>query len=336
MTFSEAAASARNRLMAALENSEAGVAVTNGEAANRPSPMTTSDAHLDVDVLLAHVTGRTRSALYAWPDTMLTSTEFSHFTALIDKRAAGYPVAYLVGQQEFWSLPISVTPDVLIPRPETELLVETALTFLQPLPSPRVLELGTGSGAIAIALASEMPGADITATDVSAHALQIAGSNADKVAALLGVRLQLNFLLANWFTHLETSADQLQSSLPGKTQPATLRSLDPGSFNLIVSNPPYLADNDPHLGNSIRYEPRTALVSGSVGLESITHIIKSAGKYLNTSGMLALEHGYEQAESVRRLLIATGYTSVTTHRDLATLERVTTGLWSAPPGIDSI
>ncbi len=329
MKLSDIATTARHRLLAAQTHSvfdpvDQPVASTD---ASTDSDVRT--AQLEVDVLLQFVTGRSRSTLYAWPDATLSSNEIKAFNDLVEERIAGQPLAYLTGQQEFWSLPFDVSSDVLIPRPETELLVETAIDYLHNLPAADVLELGTGSGAIAIALANEQPQTNILATDVSSDALSIAQANADKVSASLNKQLRIKFLQSDWFeaiyTMLADSKSALTSDQTGQTP----------LFDLIISNPPYLSEDDPHLTESIRFEPRNALVSGVSGLESLQTIASGARMFLYHNGMLALEHGYDQAEAVRLLLQNSGYNYINTHRDLAGIERVTTGLWITSTATDN-
>ncbi len=340
MKVSEVAVAARNRLQEAQKLKEPQIDTAEDLSQIKLPAVDASTAQLDVDILLEYVTGRTRSALYAWPDATLTATELGAFDALIDKRLDGYPVAYLIGRQEFWSLPFCVTPDVLIPRPETELLVETALEFLEPLSEQRVLELGTGSGAIAIALATELTQARIIATDVSSEALAIARHNAGTISSKVNRRLYIDFVLSDWFEFLEKRVEEtFDSTLQTKQKtnnsiPSEQTSVA-ATFDLIISNPPYLAEHDPHLEQSIRFEPLDALVSGDQGLDSLMRIASGATSYLSNNGLLALEHGFDQADAVRGLLVDSGYTCINTHRDLAGLERVTTGSWAASSTIKS-
>ena len=229
---------------------------------------------------------------------------------------------------------------MLIPRPETELLVETALEFLEPLSEQRVLELGTGSGAIAIALATELTQARIIATDVSSEALAIARHNAGTISSKVNRRLYIDFVLSDWFEFLEKRVEEtFDSTLQTKQKtnnsiPSEQTSVA-ATFDLIISNPPYLAVHDPHLEQSIRFEPLDALVSGDQGLDSLMRIASGATSYLSNNGLLALEHGFDQADAVRGLLVDSGYTCINTHRDLAGLERVTTGSWAASSTIKS-
>jgi release factor glutamine methyltransferase len=261
-----------------------------------------SNAPLAAEVLLAHVLNRPRAALIAHGELPIEPAAAARYRALVARRAAGEPIAYLTGQREFWSLPIDVTPAVLIPRPETELVVERALALL---PAPeaagdnvRVADLGTGSGAIALALASERPGWLLTATDQSEAALTVARGN----AARLNLR-QIEFLAGDWF-----------GPLTGRR------------FEAIVSNPPYVALGDVALA-ALRYEPAGALSPGPTGLESLRHLIAEAAAHLERGGWLLLEHGADQADAVAAALVAAGYARVRCHRDLAGRDRVTEGRW---------
>lgn len=226
-------------------------------------------ARLDVEVLLAHALGKPRSWLYANPRVMLDTRASEAFDALVGRRRKGEPVAYLTGIREFWSLPLKVTPAVLIPRPETELLVELALRALPGKSSCRVADLGTGSGAIALALAKELPEARIIATESNAKALDVARLNAQA----LGIgREQVEFRPGDWF-----------EPLTGER------------FDCIVSNPPYVRDDDPHLDQGdVRFEPRSALAAGPEGMDALRRIIEEAPFHLVRGGRLVLEHGHDQ------------------------------------------
>ena len=256
-------------------------------------------AHLDVAVLLCHVLGVTRSYLYAWPEKKLTADQLAQFQALLVHRAKGEPVAYLIGHREFWSLDLQVTSETLIPRPETELLVEQALARLPDDSNAEVIDLGTGAGAIALAIATERPRCRVLATDHSAAALNVAQTN----AASLGLTDRLQLVLSDWW-----------AALPDN------------KATLIVSNPPYVAANDPHLSQGdVQYEPKSALVADMDGLADIRQLIAESFSHLHTSGWLLLEHGYNQAEAVRTVFEQYGYQAVTTYTDLAGLPRVTVG-----------
>jgi release factor glutamine methyltransferase len=262
---------------------------------------TSGSPRLDAELLLAHCLKKDRSYLLAWPEIIPAVSVQASFLKLLDKRQQGIPVAYLLGIKEFWSLNLIVTPDVLIPRPETELLVETALEKIQGLSSPNILDLGTGSGAIALALAHERPDASITATDISQKSLQIAKKNARKHDIK-----NITFLQSDWF-----------SNIPLQT------------FDLIVSNPPYIATNDPHLKNTdIIHEPQQALISGEEGLEDIKNIVTTARNWLNKKGWLIIEHGYDQGKNVPSFF--KDYQQITTYKDINLLERVTLGQKHTP------
>jgi release factor glutamine methyltransferase len=252
-------------------------------------------ARREAEALLAHVMGWSRAQLIARDEQLLDAAQLAALRALAMRRAAGEPFAYLTGQREFWSLPFAVSPAVLIPRPETELLVERALALRANLPVD-VVDLGTGSGAIALACASERPAWRITATDASAEALAIAAANARVIGSG-----QVRFLHGCWYQPL-----------------AGLR------FDLILSNPPYIAAGDPALGaNGLPHEPRTALVAGADGLDALRAISAGAPAHLRPGGALLLEHGAGQGPAVARLLVEAGFTHVRCHPDLAGLPRLT-------------
>lgn len=261
----------------------------------------TDTPNLDAELLLAYVLEISRSRLLAHPEQKISAAQEQAFNALIAARRAGQPLAYLTGQREFWSLTLNVTPATLIPRPETELLVEQCLQFMPASAKLRILELGTGSGAIALALASERPRSHITATDISNRALAVAQQNAD----VLGIR-NVECVQGDWFAPVSTRR-----------------------FQLIVSNPPYVAEGDPHLqSGSLCFEPEQAIVSGADGLAAIRKIVESAPSHLEQQGILLLEHGLGQAESVRKLMTASGFTSIYSASDLAGIERVCVGTFA--------
>lgn len=254
---------------------------------------------LDAEVLLCHVLNVTRSYLYTWPDQVLTAKQYTQFQALLARRVQGEPIAYLMGSKEFWSLDLQVTENTLIPRPETEILVEQALARLSPDSQAQVIDLGTGSGAIALAIAQERPHCRIVATDNSSAALAIAQTNAQR----LGIHHQIEFLQSDWWATL------------GDKQ-----------ATLVVSNPPYIAKMDPHLTQGdVRYEPRCALVAGKDGLVDIQQIISQSFSHLQAQGWLLLEHGSDQAEAVRQLFQQYTYEAIITYPDLAGLPRITVG-----------
>ncbi|WP_447043682.1 peptide chain release factor N(5)-glutamine methyltransferase [Vreelandella sp. H-I2] len=264
--------------------------------AGSPSP------RIDAEVLLCHILGRDRTWLYTWGDKMCSSWEHARFDALIAARVQGTPVAYLTGQREFWGLRLATSPNTLIPRPDTETLVELALSRA-PMPTGRLLDLGTGTGAIALAFASEQPGWQVLGVDVREEAVELAAHNAQTLG-LVNAR----FLHSNWFAALE-SYDEA----------GTL-------FDIIVSNPPYLAADDPHLAEGdVRFEPRSALVAKADGMADLLYLVESAQHHLAATGWLLLEHGYTQADKVRMALNSAGYQNVESVRDLGGHERVTLG-----------
>lgn len=261
------------------------------DAANRVDPA-------DAAVLLAHAVDRPRSWLYAHGDDDVEDATAARYAQLLERRVAGEPVAYLTGSRGFWRLDLRVTPDTLVPRAETELLVELALQRL-PVDRPlRIADLGTGSGAIALALASERPRARVIATDASAAALAVAGSN----AAALRIA-NVAFREGDWL-----------APLAGER------------FDLVASNPPYVAVGDPHLGQGdLRFEPAAALSSGADGLDAIRTIVRAAPAHLLPGGWLLLEHGWDQGAAVRELLRHAGFSDVKTAPDLEQRDRVTVG-----------
>jgi release factor glutamine methyltransferase len=250
----------------------------------------------DAEILLAMCLGQTRTGILARPETAVSPATAKRFTALLERRAGGEPMAYLTGEKEFWSLPLRVTPDVLVPRPDTETVVEVALAAHAADAPCDVLDVGTGSGAIALALAEERPRWRITASDASEAALAIARDNARRLALE-----RVEFLAGAWL------------------QPVGGR-----SFDLIVSNPPYIAEGDPALvAPELRFEPRGALVAGATGREALSALIAQAPRHLREHGAVVLEHAYDQAAAVRNLLEAAGFSTIRSHRDLAGHERVT-------------
>ena len=254
-------------------------------------------ARFDAELLLAHTLESTRSFLYANPEFELPGVRAETFKKLIKQRAHGTPIAYLIESSEFWSLPLRVTPDVLIPRPETELLVETALEILPVEADWRVADLGTGSGAIALAIASERKKLEVHAADISPAAIRVARENARQLKLK-----NIHFHYGSW------------------TQPLS------GKFQLVVSNPPYIDAGDPHLKQGdLRFEPRGALTPGNEGTSAIRDISRLVHPILVDGGWLMLEHGWDQGTASRDILVAAGYTNVMTLKDLAGLDRVTIG-----------
>jgi release factor glutamine methyltransferase len=255
-------------------------------------------ARIEVQMLLQHVLGVNRAYLLAHSERELDEAETAAYRALLQRRLAGEPLAYILGEREFFGLNFKVSPATLIPRPDTELLVELAL---QRIPHGLVLDLGTGSGAIALSIAHSRPDVEVTAVDASAEALEVACENTRRLNIS-----NARFIQSDWF-----------SALTGER------------FDLIVSNPPYIEDADAHLEQGdLRFEPRSALASGADGLDDIRRIISDAKKHLNDSGWLMFEHGYDQATRVRELLEASGFVEVFSARDLSGIERVSGGRYA--------
>lgn len=267
--------------------------LSNVELPDSPTP------RLDAELLLAQALGKSRGYLHTWPGRELEASQLECYQAALARRRSGEPVAYILGRQGFWSLDLDVASHTLIPRPDTELLVETALALLPATPL-QVLDLGTGTGAIALALACERPAWQVTGVDRVAEAVALAQGN--------GTRLQLanaRFTESCWF-----------SALAGQR------------FQLIVSNPPYIAAADPHLSQGdVRFEPSSALVAGVDGLDDIRLIIELAPEHLLAGGWLLLEHGFDQAEAVRELLVQRGFATVESRRDLGGHQRISLGQW---------
>jgi len=253
---------------------------------------------LEAKLLLGHVLDRDRAWLAAHGEAALTREQAHAFDALARRRHDGEPIAYLTGHREFFGLDLEITPDVLIPRPETELLVELALAWLATDATERVLDLGCGSGAVVLAIAHERPRASLLGADVSAAAVALARRN----AARLGI-VNTQFIESDWFADVP-----------------------PERFAVIVANPPYVAEDDPHLRQGdLRYEPAGALSPGGDGLDSMRAIIAAAAGHLAPGGALALEHGHDQAGAVQTLLRDAGFVAITSGRDLAGIPRVTHG-----------
>lgn len=253
---------------------------------------------VEARLLLERVLGKTRAWLIAHADEVAGAGAEQTFAALVERRTRGEPIAYILGEREFYGLDFAVTRAVLIPRPETELLVELALERIPADAAARVLDLGTGGGAIAVALAKQRPQARVTAVDVDYAALAVARANARRHG------VSVRFFCGDWF-----------GALPGET------------FDLIVSNPPYVAAQDPHLSvGDVRFEPQRALLGGADGLDCIRVIVAGAGAHLRPGACLLFEHGYDQADACRALLGAQGYRNVQTWPDLAGIPRVSAGV----------
>jgi len=255
---------------------------------------------LDAEVLLCHVLAKPRSYCLAWPDVNLDRNTQNTLDMLLDARMSGMPIAYLTGRREFWSREFLVSPDVLIPRPETELLIDIALALLPASASHRVADLGTGSGVIAITLVMERPTWQITAVDCDINALRLAQQNAQRLACP-----PITWRHGDW-----------------------LKPLQGERFALIISNPPYIAADDVHLARGdLRFEPRHALAAGPTGLDALQTIAATARSYLDNGGYLLLEHGYQQHTALHALLQSYGYRNLLTHRDWAGHPRVTQAQW---------
>jgi release factor glutamine methyltransferase len=254
------------------------------------------DARLDSQVLLAYTLNVSRTWLFTWPDKALDGATLTAFNALIEERKSGTPIAYITGYRDFWSLRLKVTPDTLIPRADTELLVETALTLKNVENPCDVIDLGTGTGAIALSLANECPSWRITATDINPKTLAVAKENAQTL------ELAVSFKESAWFDAINDR------------------------YDLVISNPPYIESDDPHLQQGdLRFEPAGALASGQDGLDDIRRLVQQALKHLKKNGYLLLEHGYQQAEAVRSLMAKAGYIDIETHQDIEDRDRVTLG-----------
>lgn len=251
----------------------------------------------DAEILLGMVTGKSRTFIIAFSETVLTAPQLSALASLLDRRGEGEPIAHITGVREFWSLPLFVSPATLIPRPDTECLVEQALARLPAAPC-QILDLGTGTGAIALALASERPDCQITALDFVPDAVALARRN----AAHLGIA-NVTILQSNWFS-----------------------ALDQQRFEVIVSNPPYIDEQDPHLSQGdVRFEPLSALVASDHGLADLQVLIAQSRQFLTADGWLLLEHGWTQGPAVRQLFTEAGYRQVETCRDYGGNERLTVG-----------
>ncbi|MFZ1569280.1 MAG: peptide chain release factor N(5)-glutamine methyltransferase [Thiolinea sp.] len=273
------------------------------QQASKELAVSSASARLDAELLLGKVLEKNRSYLFAWPEKELSAHQQTSFQSLLEQRMQGVPIAYLLGYREFWGMELEVTPATLIPRPDTELLVQLALERIADQAAPSILDLGTGTGAIALALAKERPDASVLALDKSDEALAVAKRNQQR----LGLA-NLKLLASDWFSVLPKN----------------------GCFDLIVANPPYISEADPHLSQGdVRFEPRSALISGLSGLDDLSYLIQTAPQYLAAKGWLLLEHGYDQGLAVTERLIGTGYTEVACYQDLAGNDRVSLGYWSS-------
>ena len=269
--------------------------------------LVSESATLEIELLLSHVIKKDRIWLKTWPDFQLKDEQVLFFNQLFDRRLQGEPLAFILGFKGFWTLDYAVNSHTLIPRPETELLVEIALS-LELNDNSKVIDLGTGTGAIALALASERPSWQIDATDAVHQALELAEFNRN----MFGLT-NVNIFYSDWFD----SVSRRDSA---------------SSYDLIVSNPPYIEQNDPHLQQGdVRFEPSSALVAGLDGLDALRIIIEQAPMHLSPNGWLLVEHGYDQGNSVRRLFDLTGFKQIKTHADLNLQDRVTAGCLIAPP-----
>lgn len=254
-----------------------------------------SSAALDSEVLLAYCLQKERTYLLSWPERKLTDGQYREFHELVRRRLQPQPVAYLTGHREFYSMELTITPDTLVPRPETEMLVDLVVDRLAGLRSAKILELGTGTGAISLAIKKTFPDCQIMATDISKPALQVAQTNA------LGHQLDINFIESDWY-----------------------QQITPQKFDIIVSNPPYIAESDPYLDQGdLPAEPLQALSSGESGLEAIEIIIQDARRYLQQDGWVLLEHGYDQQQPVTDIFVQQGFRDVATINDFNDLPRVT-------------
>jgi release factor glutamine methyltransferase len=268
------------------------------------SLLTVSDsALLDAEVLLCKALSKERAYLRAWPDQELNAEQIEAYRLMLNERQQGKPIAYITGNREFWSRDFQVSPDVLIPRPDTELLIELSLALIPTTQPYKIIDLGAGSGIIAITLAAERPNAHVNATDISPAALQIAKANAAKHKVE-----NIEFYQSNWF-----------DSIPDR------------KFDLIVSNPPYLAEDDEHLQQGdLRFEPLTALISAGKGLSDLQKVADTARIRLENGGFLLVEHGNNQREDVQNLFRSLGYFNVEAHTDLSGQPRVTSGQYLPP------
>lgn len=260
------------------------------------------EARLEAEILLAHTLKQSRTFLRTWPERELSTEQLEKFQILLHRRCTGEPIAYLIGERDFWDMTLRVSSDTLIPRPETETLVEQALARIPPNVHWQIADLGTGSGAVALAIARERPGSQLTATDISAAALAIARDNAARYDVT-----NIRFAEGAWLVPLANER-----------------------YEMIVSNPPYVHPNDPHLQQGdLRFEPLSALHSSPDGLADIRSICDTARQHLQPGGWLLLEHGFDQGSATRACLTELGYQQVQTIEDLAHNPRVSLGCWNS-------
>lgn len=264
------------------------------------SEISQEDSLVDAKYLLSHLLNRNFTWLKTWQDNELTNNEEEGFKQLVARRKNGEPIAYITSEKDFWSLTLEANPSTLIPRPETELLVEKALNFLSDKSKANVLDLGTGTGAIALAIASERKNDSITACDFVEDAVFLAKINAEKNEIA-----NVNIIQSNWYSNINQT-----------------------NFDLIVSNPPYVEEDDPHLQQGdLRFEPKSALVSSNNGLADIKIIIEQSKQHLNKGGALMIEHGYQQATEIQKIFLQYDYQEIATFQDLAGLDRITIGFF---------
>jgi len=266
------------------------IALASDQLANSPS------SQLDSEVLMAHVLKKDRSYLRTWPEKQLNTEQFEQFDTLVKARQNGKPIAYILGERDFWSHTFHVSPDVLIPRPDTELLIETTLDLFPTQAAIQIADLGTGSGAIAVSLALEFPNAQITAVDNSEAALRIAQENASQLQCP-----NVNFVKSDWLNKVSIT-----------------------NFDIIISNPPYIDSSDKHLnGGDVKHEPKSALIAQKNGLQDIETIATEAKTRLKKNGFLLLEHGFQQGNSVKTLLESRGYKRIQQFKDIQGHTRAT-------------
>ena len=267
------------------------------QQANQNLSESSPSANLDAQVLLSFVLQCNTAHLLAWPEKQLSEEQQSHYLQLIQQRQQGLPVAHLTGLREFWSLDFFVNDSTLIPRPETETLIEYILTTFDHRKELKLLDMGTGTGAIAIAIAKEKPGWEIVASDVSEQAIELARKNSEHH------KTNISFIQSNWFENISTD-----------------------DFDIIVSNPPYITDDDPHLRQGdVRFEPMSALTSGTEGMDDIGHLCLHANEYLTENGCLILEHGYNQEKQVADCFIKNAFNKIEKRQDLSGHTRMTAG-----------